>query len=370
MEALLKKYFWVIQTLGIAVACGLAASAVTTQLGAFFLFDRDLGADEGEGETDGEGDTDGDDEGADDTPNPNTRAGRLAAQRKKGNKGFSFDGSAFGGGVRSSKERNKEEVSEAIRKRNIFCPTCVDEAETTEPQPGDVDASGRPSGPVLSPGETKSKLPLRLMATMEAEDPDSSLATILDEEAGVAGLFGRGDLIRRGVVVMSVGPSVVHLRNNAALEYIELGDEPPPVPQSSSTSTMVPSVPAQPPKNDRVIEGAAEAINCPTEHTCTIERAFVEGLMANPVKLAKQARIVPKQRDDEILGYKLYGIRRGSLPKLLGLKNGDMLTAVNGEELKSMDKAMALYTKLRRASNLSVSIERKGKTITKEFQIQ
>jgi general secretion pathway protein C len=35
-----------------------------------------------------------------------------------------------------------------------------------------------------------------------------------------------------------------------------------------------------------------------------------------------------------------------------------------------MDKAMGLYTKLRRASNLSVSIERKGKIITKEIQIQ
>ena len=90
----------------------------------------------------------------------------------------------------------------------------------------------------------------------------------------------------------------------------------------------------------------------------------------DPALLAKQARIVPKQKDDEVLGYKLYGIRRGSLPKLLGLKNGDMITAVNGEELKGMDKAMALYTKLRRASNLSVSIERKGQTINKEIQIQ
>ena len=106
------------------------------------------------------------------------------------------------------------------------------------------------------------------------------------------------------------------------------------------------------------------------ESLSVVERAFVEQLLANPALLAKQARIVPKQKDDEVLGYKLYGIRRGSLPKLLGLKNGDMITAVNGEELKGMDKAMALYTKLRRASNLSISIERKGQTVNKEIQIQ
>ena len=101
-----------------------------------------------------------------------------------------------------------------------------------------------------------------------------------------------------------------------------------------------------------------------------VDRAFVEQLMSNPAMLAKQARIVPSQRDGETQGFKFYGIRRGSLPKLLGLKNGDMLTEVNGEEIRSVDKAMSLAMKLRRASNLSVTLVRKGQPITKEIQIQ
>ena len=79
---------------------------------------------------------------------------------------------------------------------------------------------------------------------------------------------------------------------------------------------------------------------------------------------------MPSQKDGKTQGYKLYGIRRGTLPKLLGLKNGDMITAINGDELTSIDKAMALYTKLRRASRLEVNIVRKGKSMTKEIQIQ
>ena len=35
-----------------------------------------------------------------------------------------------------------------------------------------------------------------------------------------------------------------------------------------------------------------------------------------------------------------------------------------------MDKAMGLYTKLRHAANLSVTLERKGQTINKEIQIK
>lgn len=353
MEALFKKYFWVIKTLGIATACGLAASAVTTQLGARVLFDP---AEASEGE--GEGESDGEDEDEDED-------GKSKSKRK----GFSFDDSALAGRGSGSKARDKERVGEQIRKHNIFCPTCVPVVEPPPEAAGGVPG-GTPLGSLIQPGETRSKLPLRLMATMEAVDPDNSFATILDTEAGVAGLFGRGDEIRKGVLVMGVAQGLVHLKNNAALEYIELGGDVPPPKSTAKPNKDDKKSSSSTKKNSREIPGAAEAINCPNENTCTVERAFVEKLMSNPALLAKQARIVPKQKDGEVLGYKLYGIRRGSLPKLLGLKNGDMVTAVNGEDLKSMDKAMALYTKLRRASNLSVSIERKGKTVTKEIQIQ
>ena len=47
-----------------------------------------------------------------------------------------------------------------------------------------------------------------------------------------------------------------------------------------------------------------------------------------------------------------------------------LTTAVNGTDLKSVDGAMSLYTKLRRASNLQITIERKGETINKEITIQ
>ncbi|MCX4242947.1 type II secretion system protein GspC [Paraliomyxa miuraensis] len=359
MEALFKKYFWVIKTLGIAVACGLAASAVTTQIGASMLFDA-------EADDEDEADSDGEDDGEDDGDEDGATKSKTKTSKSRG---FRFDEDAFGGSSTTSKSKDKERVGERIRKHNVFCPTCAPPAEEVPVADAGLDDSGRPTGPLLSPGETKSKLPLRLVTTMEAVEPEDSLATILDTEVGVAGLFGRGDLVRKGVEVVGVEQGLVHLRNNAALEYIEIGDDAPPPPRATTPAKDDEGKDA-PPKNDRAIEGAEEAINCPNENTCTVDRAFVEKLMANPALLAKQARIVAKQKDDEVVGYKLYGIRRGSLPKLLGLKNGDMITAVNGEELKSMDKAMALYTKLRRASNLSVSIERKGKTINKDIQIQ
>jgi general secretion pathway protein C len=334
MEALLKKYFWAVKLVGFAFAAALAASAITTQVGTKML----LGTSE---EEDAIPEEEGEEEEEDD--------------------GLTFKDNPFQPKGTAGK-KNRHRLSQTIVEKNIFCPLCA--PQQLEQGPQYVDDEGRPLGPVILPGEVRSSLPLKLMATMESSDPKYSFATIFDEEAGIAGLYGKDDVIRAGVMVTGVDRGLVHIRNNAALEYIELASEiAKPKAQASSTSTKKK-------KSSRAIPGAEEAINCPSESLCVVERSFVEKLMANPALLAKQARVVPSVKDGETVGFKFYGIRRGSLPRLLGLRNGDLLTQVNGEDLTSMDKAMQLYTKLRRASNLSITLQRKGKTINKEVQIK
>lgn len=352
MEALFKKYFWVIKTLGIAAATGLAASAIITQLGTNYLLDATPAASDGE---------DLEDEDLDDED------GEDPKKKKKGAKGKAS--LQFGGSnpfsAMNDKKQAKDNAAEKILARNVFCPTCV-------PLTPEGEAPVTSSGPMqegrIAPGEIKSKLNMRLMATLEAEDPKFSFATIYDGDAGITGLFGRGDSVRADVVVEGVDQGLVHLRNKAQLEYLEIGTvvEAPKVAKSTEPDDK----PKKKKKNDRAIPGAEDAINCPNDNLCIVQRSFVDQLVSNPAMLAKQARVVPSQKEGKTQGYKLYGIRRGTLPKLLGLKNGDMITSINGEELTSIDKAMGLYTKLRRASQLEVNIVRKGKPITKEIQIQ
>ncbi|MCR9160933.1 MAG: type II secretion system protein GspC [Nannocystaceae bacterium] len=342
-----KKYFWVVQGIGLAVIAGLAASAVVTQLGTVYALDTSAAGAE-EGDTDGEGDEDEEDEGA-------SKRKRLP----------SSSSSAFNSA--STLASAKRRTAEDVQKHNIFCPSCVPAVEAPAADAAPVDL-GRPDG--IQPGEVKSSLALQLLATMESTDPDFSLATIYDADAQITGAYRRGAAVRSGVVVVGVDTGLVHLRNGAQLEYLTVDDDAPVAARPSSTPSTTKKKDEPKKKSKYAIDGADEAINCPDENTCVVDRAFVEQLMANPAMLAKQARIVPSQRDGETQGFKFYGIRRGSLPKLLGLKNGDMLTEVNGEEIRSVDKAMSLAMKLRRASNLSVTLVRKGKPITKEIQIQ
>lgn len=125
--------------------------------------------------------------------------------------------------------------------------------------------------------------------------------------------------------------------------------------------------------SSREIEGAAEAVLCtepaPGRIDCTIERAFIDTLLANPALLAKQARVVPRMRDGDYDGFKLYGIRSGSLPKLLGMKNGDAIIEINGTPLGAMDEVLELYTSLRKETRFLVELERKGLPVALTIEI-
>lgn len=335
MEAFFKKYLWVIRFAGIAIVVAFAGSAVVTMIGARVVMGddavaslRDAAADEA-GE---EGDEDDEDDAA---ANAALTANVLSGDAR-------------------SRAKAKTNTAEDVVARNIFCPTCQP-VEETDVAPED--------GPIR-PGEIKSTLPLNLLITMVSDDPEASMATIEDTEKRAVGAFSVKEQVREGVTLEEIHRGRVVLLNGRQREFIEIGAksaEPPTPTKKIDTDRPKPRR-----KNSRAIDGAEDAIDCSGD-SCTVSRDFVNKLIANPALLAKQARVIP---DKNGRGFKFYGVRNGSLPKLLGVKNGDLVTEVNGQALTSVDQAMGLYTKLRRASNLSVTIDRRGQTITKDITIK
>lgn len=254
--------------------------------------------------------------------------------------------------VESLRGANKGATAQAILGRNLFCPTCFDEPE-------DVEVAA--PAPILASHEP---LALELVATMESSDPMASLATVRHREAHWTGVFGPGDVIMPGVVAMSVGAGVLEVRRGEAIVTLHMG----------SREVRQESVPRSSPRRSGKVgrskavasaslPGSTDAIEC-AEDQCVIERSFVESILANPAALAGQAAIRPGPG-----GFTFTSIRRGSLPELLGLKRGDVLTSVNGEALDSVDKAFELYAKLRRASNLSITVRRGSAELTKSYRI-
>ena len=234
---------------------------------------------------------------------------------------------------------------------NPFCPNCT---EATA-----VPAEG--GAPVLA-SAVQSALPLRLNATMEAIDPAHSLATIDDLERGIVGVYAAGDEIRPGVVLASIEGGRIMVRRGAALERIDLGGSPPAVaaPEPKAPTTAAARKPVS-----KAVAMTDERVDCTNDTTCVVQRELIEEVFANPAAFASQApRLLPAPDG----GFKLSGVK--GVVKQLGFKTGDRLLAVNGEELGGMDEAFGLVTKLRRASNVTVTIDRKGKTIDKQIEIK
>ena len=63
-------------------------------------------------------------------------------------------------------------------------------------------------------------------------------------------------------------------------------------------------------------------------------------------------------------------MRPDSLLGTLGLENGDRLSSINGFEVSDPSRVLEAYGRLKNADRLSVSINRKGKPMTIDFNIK
>lgn len=169
--------------------------------------------------------------------------------------------------------------------------------------------------------------------------------------------------------------AVAELRTQVAELRTELATRPQPPPPPPMMMFPPPAPPAPPP--GPLVEISMpqprptnDAISCSEEHRCTIDRAYVMELVANPSALVHQMRVIPSIKDGETRGLKLYGIRPGSLPNLLGYRNGDLILSVNGMPVNTPESTIGTYSRLRRADTFSVELERKGQRLTKTCDLR
>ncbi|HFE47510.1 MAG TPA: hypothetical protein ENJ18_18815 [Nannocystis exedens] len=135
------------------------------------------------------------------------------------------------------------------------------------------------------------------------------------------------------------------------------------------SSAADPTVATDPTASTSPMVNAAAAIRCETPGQCTIDRTFLESLLEKPELLLRQVRIVPAVEAGKTLGMKLYAIRTGSLPKLLGLRNGDLVRAVNDLPLDTMEAAMSAYNKVRERDTLILQITRNDQPVSLTIRI-
>ncbi len=156
--------------------------------------------------------------------------------------------------------------------------------------------------------------------------------------------------VKRDTILIKLGPSMPR-------SCPDLADKPKP---TGGELTGDPFAPVAEAPLDAELDAGIKTLG-PNRRSIT--RALVDQVLANPMAVAKGARVVPSVKDGKPNGFKLYAIRPGGLFARLGFVNGDLLMRINGLEITDADKALEVYTKLRDAKQVVVSIMRQGKPL-------
>lgn len=79
-----------------------------------------------------------------------------------------------------------------------------------------------------------------------------------------------------------------------------------------------------------------------------VERSLLAWYAQRPARIDDVVRVRRERGPDgKVIGYKLMGIRCGSPAHLAGLRNGDVLRAVNGRAVRSFAEALLTYVRVR-----------------------
>ncbi|HYP78199.1 MAG TPA: type II secretion system protein GspC [Polyangiaceae bacterium] len=138
----------------------------------------------------------------------------------------------------------------------------------------------------------------------------------------------------------------------------------PTLPAAAAPAAAAPPPPPPSGGPNPVPADIASKIQKISDTEFNIDRSVVDKILENQAELMKSARIVPETKDGKVLGIRLFGIRPETLLGTLGLQNGDRLESINGFNMGSPEKALEAYARLRTASQLDVTVNRRGAPVS------
>jgi len=181
-------------------------------------------------------------------------------------------------------------------------------------------------------------LKLRLWGTVTADDKQTAYAVIEELKAKKQNLYRVGDKIQDATVKMIFREKVV-LSINGRDEILEIEE------LSANKKT-----------NKSVLKS-----NVIHKRNIKSNRLQTEKVFKEVNNLMGQANIKPYFEKGKIGGIILTRIKPDSLFNKMGLKNGDIIKGVNGENIGSVDDIQKFYKSLKASPDVQLQIKRKGK---------
>lgn len=239
--------------------------------------------------------------------------------------------------VEKPKQKAKPDDS-AFVERNMFCSTC---------------APAGPSGPTVA--TTYSGTPAVLIATSVGED---ARATVRVPSTEVQGSFGMGETIPGVGLIDRIGYTSIDVVDTSGRRgTISLLDK---VATASVAGAATPA--AQPsPFADRVKKVADDSFE--------VDRSLVKELVQtaqHPVGM----RAMPAFKDGQLVGLRFSGVTDKSIAAAIGLKSGDVLSTIDGKEIKTAQALLDVYAGVDSMNQVSLEGTRQGKPLAVKLYLR
>ena len=189
-------------------------------------------------------------------------------------------------------------------------------------------------------------LKIALLGTV-AGNEQNAVAVIEEKKLRKQGLYRVGDSVEGALIKMILRGKVI-LRVGDKDEILTMEED-----DLSKTG------------NGRARPGASGE-----QTSIKVSRTDVEQSMQNINTLLSQVRVRPHFKNGEADGLSISRIRPNSIFTKLGLRNGDVVQAVDETPIQSPDDILSLYEKIKSGSTISIQINRRGQQQTINYEMR
>jgi membrane-associated protease RseP (regulator of RpoE activity) len=225
--------------------------------------------------------------------------------------------------------------------RNMFCSSCL------PGQPGSAGTPGPPTGALADAS---------LIATALGREP---YATLVIAGTAVAGAWGVGDAVPGLGRVDRIAPTWIEIvdgtgrRGRLSLLDAAAGRGP-----DTAMPGTAPAAPA----------AWSDRLRKLDDTTYEVDRSLVRELVSG----AGQGgiRMFPVLEHGAVAGVRLASAPAGSIAAAAGLARGDLLTAINGDPIRSLQQMLDLYAGLDQLTSVELSGTRAGKPLVRTLRLR
>lgn len=210
------------------------------------------------------------------------------------------------------------------------------------PDQGTVSQTVPPAS-ATGPLRSAEALGLRLVGVV-AGGPTTSRAIIEDMATQATCPYKTGDIIAAATIQSIESDRVILIHNGQSkVLYLQAG---------RAAKSQGPFGPNDVRESQADVPRTIEAVQQPSPPS--VRLGYVEDLF-------RKATIEPYIKDGRTEGLKISGLEQSPLAAIVGLRNGDIVQAVNGQSLDSKQKAFQVLKKARSQSKISMQLLRNGK---------